>query len=165
MAVDLSEYVDVLRREITPPGGVSPLTDDQLTGYLADALWEARLDGFLSDYSADPDGVVTPDISRDLIALLVVYAGIKILRNQILNTNTAFKAKAGPVEFETENSATMLVEMLRQLKAVKDRLLDAENSYGMTTVQLVDGFTVRNLGYTDLALALDGIGPLAIGGS
>lgn len=151
MSVDLSDYTDVLRREISPPGSTvfAGVGDDVLTGYLSDALWEARLDGFVTGYKADPDGIVTPeddnapDITRDLIALLVIYAGIRILRNQILNTNTRFVAKAGPVEYETENSATMLVEMLKQLKSIKDRLLFQEQGYGMTTVQLVDGYTVR----------------------
>jgi hypothetical protein len=32
-----------------------------------------------------------------------------------------------------------------QLKAVKDRLFDMENGYGMTTVQLVDGYSVRQI--------------------
>ena len=70
------------------------------------------------------------------------YAGIKVLRNRILNMSVAFRAKAGPVEFEQQNSANMLSEMLRQLKATKDRIiedLDAQAS----DVLVLDAYSTR----------------------
>lgn len=131
MAVDLGDFIETLQREVNPPGATifTAATEDDWLGYLADAFWEARLDGFLEKWSADSDGVVTPardggeDLPRELVALVVVYAGIRILRNQIMNTNTNFRAKAGPVEFERQNSATMLAEMLKQLRETKNRLI------------------------------------------
>lgn len=151
MAVDLSDYVDSLRREITPLGSdiFSTVNATALTGYLSDAFWEARLDGFMTNYVADEDGVVTPtsgttDLDRRYVALVVLYAGIKILRNRILNMNTSFRAKAGPVEFEQQNSATMLAEMLKQLRATKDRILEElDDAEAMTTVLYLDAFSVR----------------------
>lgn len=154
MSVDLSNYVETLKREVTPPGSTlfADVGEDTWIGYLADAFWEARLDGFLSSWEASEDGIVTPsevggdDMPRDSVALVVLYAGIKVLRNRILNINTGFRAKAGPVEYETQNSATVLAEMLKQLQGVKDRLLkardDALNVNGTTTL-LVDGYSVR----------------------
>lgn len=151
MAVDLSEYVDSLRREITPLGTdpFSSVTSAQLTGYLADAFWEARLDGFMANYVADEDGVITnttiggADLDRRYVALVVLYAGIKVLRNRILNTSTSFRAKAGPVEFEQENSATMLAEMLKQLRATKDRILEELDEDTETAALVIDAFSVR----------------------
>lgn len=131
MAVDLSDYTDALKREINPPGVdlFSSMTPAQLTAYLSDAFWEASLDGFINSWTCDEDGLVTPlatggpEFSREGVSLVILYAGIRMLRNKILNTNTQFSAKAGPVEFQQQNSATMLVEMLKQLSATKTRLL------------------------------------------
>lgn len=130
MPVDLEDFVPSLLREVNPPG-VQEFTEastTDFTGYLSDAFWEARLDGFLSEFT-EADGVITPltdggdEIDREETTLIIIYAGCKILRNKILNTNTTFRAKAGPVEFETQNSATMLVEVLKELQKTKDLLL------------------------------------------
>lgn len=130
--VDLSEFVPSLRREVTPPGTdlFPDANDDIFVGYLSDAFWEARLDGFVQKWSCDEDGIVEPldgiddDLPRELVGLLVLYAGIKILRNRIMNLNTAFRAKAGPVNYEVENSANLLTEMLKQLAARRKELLE-----------------------------------------
>jgi hypothetical protein len=141
MAVDLLDFVDTMRREITPLGTAlfADITNTALVGYMADAFWEARMDGFFPGFSADEDGVITntdltKNISRSSIALIIVYAGIRILRNRILNTQTAFRAKAGPVEFETQSSATMLAEMLKQLRDTKDRLIQNDQGALVGTV-------------------------------
>ena len=147
MAVELSEYVDVLRREVTPPGGsqFAGVSDDVFTGYLADAVWEARLDGFLEGWAADEDGTIQPigdkEFPREHVALLVLYSGIRILRLRILNTNTKFSAKAGPAEFSQEQSANAVTEMLKNLNEVKDRLLDM--AVEPTSTYLTDGYSVR----------------------
>lgn len=152
MAVDLSDYVDVLRREITPPGSTlfADVTDDTLTSYLADAFWEARLDGLLSSWESTDDGIVSPvggasELPRDRVALIVLYASIRMLRNHVLNLGTKFRAVAGPVEFETQNSANLLTDMLSQLKDTKNRLLDKEGElWGNTTTYVTDAYSVRN---------------------
>lgn len=153
MAVDLSDFTDVLRREITPPGTTlfAAVTDAELTSYLADAFWEARLDGLLDSWSSDEDGLVTSessggaDLPRDRVALIVLYAGIRMLRNHLMNVGTHFRAVAGPVEFETKNSANLLTDMLAQLKETKHRLLDKEGElWGNTSVYVTDGYSVRN---------------------
>lgn len=151
MAVDLSEFVPSLRREVTPPGNdlFQGVNDDVFTGYLADAFWEARLDGFGSQWTCDIDGIVTPieaggdEFPRPLTGLVILYAGIKILRNRILNINTAFRAQAGPVNYEVENSANLLTEMLKQLAARRAELLE-EVKLAPTPTFYIDGYTARN---------------------
>lgn len=151
MAVDLSDYVSSLRREVTPLGSdlFSGVTDAQWTAYLTDSFWEARLDGFLQAWTADEDGLVLPvapnttDLPREQIAAIVIYAGVRVLRNRILNLNTSFRSKAGPVEYEVQNSATMLVEMLKQLKAAKDRLLEARDNSESTQTLYLDAVASR----------------------
>lgn len=148
MAVDLSDYIGTLKRQVIPPGSTlfSTVTNTQWLAYLSDAFWEARLDGFLVGY-VEADGEVTPvdptaaDLDRKYIALIALYAGITILRNQILNTRTQLRAKAGPVEFEQQNSATTLAEMLKQLRATKDRILDDLRDETATLV--LDAYSTR----------------------
>lgn len=155
MAVDLSEYVDALKRAVTPIGGsVATATDAVWVGYLVDAFWEARLDGFLVGYESDEDGVVTPtdpdtpDLDRRWVSLVILYASLRGLSMQIINTQK-IRAKGGPVEFEMESSANVLTEMLKQLAASKKRLLELLGSESEasdeTNVMLVDAFSVRAL--------------------
>lgn len=153
MAVDLDDYVPSLQREVNPPGtAIFDVSDDVWVGYLTDAFWEARMDGFMAGYTCDEDGSVTPlagggaDLPRQYVALIVLYAGVRILRTQILNTKTLFRAKAGPTEFEQQNSATMLAEMLKQLAAAKQQLIDQIQDvtpvYGWDAVvkRVLDGY-------------------------
>lgn len=152
MAIDLSDeqFIDSLRREVTPLGTTLFATVDEDTwlGYLTDAFWEARLDGFMIGYSADEEGIIEPvngvELGRQWVALIILYAGIKVLRNRILNTKTGFRAKAGPVEYEEQQSATMLAEMLKQLAETKKRILDElEEQSWATTVGYFDAYTAR----------------------
>lgn len=150
MAVDLGDYIPSLKREVTPPGSdlFSGVDDATWRGYLADAFWESRLDGFLGGFTSDESGLVTAtdggdDITRDLVGLVILYAGIKVLRNRIMNLDTSFRTQAGPVEFEVQKSANLLTEMLKQLKEHKDRILDDVN-LGPTETYYFDGYTQRN---------------------
>lgn len=151
MSVDLTEYAGVLARAVTPMGSeVSPPISNAIWGeLLIDAFWRARLDGFLTDFTMDDDGSIAPisgtdDISRQWISLVVTYAAIGIISSRILATNTSFRAKAGPAEFEVQNSATVLAEMLKQLRAEKDRLMeDILSGRGATSVLLIDAYSVR----------------------
>lgn len=166
MSVDLSDYVDALRREISPPGSTtfSSVGDDVMAGYLADAFWEVRLDGFMEPYSCDSAGIILPindpqvtagatdytptaydpkrDIARSEIALICLYAGIKIIRNRLMEQASRFRAKAGPVEFERDYSANLLVEMLKELQNTRTRLLFLR-TYN-ADVELIDAFSARS---------------------
>lgn len=180
MAVDLSDYVDTVRREVTPPGSTlfGAVSDDVFVGYLCDAFWEVTLDGFFGTaqkvdssgtipsalFSCDSSGIVLPasdpevlagndsytagsynptvDMNRSEIALVCLYAGIKIIRNQLMSQSTKTRAKAGPVEFEQDFSANLLVEMLKELQDVRQRLLWLR-TYNQD-VSLVDAFSARS---------------------
>lgn len=180
MAVDLSDYVDVLRREVTPPGSTtfSTVSDEVFVGYLCDAFWEVTLDGFLGTastsgstglvpvaaYSCDSSGIVLPqsdpqvvagessysptpfdptaDMNRSEIGLVCLYAGIKIIRNKLLEMNTRSRAKAGPVEYEADYSANLMIEMLKELQTVRQRLLWLRTFN--QDVSLIDAFSARS---------------------
>jgi hypothetical protein len=60
---DLSNYTANLQREVMDPSTpatsqFTDLTDDDWLGHLADAFWEARLDGVLKGYTCDDNGII-----------------------------------------------------------------------------------------------------------
>ena len=120
MAVDLGDLIESLKREVTAPGALAPGSDDDYLGHLQDAFWHARLRGAFAGYE-EADAIVTPingttDLPREQQQLIVLTAGLRIVRAALRNANTMFRAQAGPVEFETQQSAQTLKELLVQLE-------------------------------------------------
>lgn len=152
MAVDLGDLVETLRREVSQPGAETTTfpeaNDDTFLGHLQDAFWEARLDGMLQGYD-ETDGTVTPedvedeDLSRDLQQLVVLYAGIRIIRNQLLAMNTSFRAKAGAVEYETGKSAAVLKGILDELQRRRNTVLTRLSDLGAIEDAYIDAVIGR----------------------
>lgn len=129
MAVDLGDLVESVQREVNPPGGTifPDATEDDYLGFLQDAFWETTLDGLIEGYT-EADGLVTPtdgdtDLSREMQQLVVIYAGFKMLKNYLTNVNTTFRAVAGPVEFETQQSAALLTQLMKDLMERRNSIL------------------------------------------
>jgi len=153
MALELEEFIPSLVREVNPPGTprFENVSNDQWLGYLTDAFWEARLDGFMPNYTCDEDGVVehlhdpndpAKEFPRYLVGLIVLYAGIRVLRNSILNTSQSFSATAGPVQYSTQNSATVLAELLKMLQERRKELLEEVQNLPTPTFYF-DAYTQR----------------------
>lgn len=127
---DLSDLIPDLKSEMSAPGlDLFPAgTNAQWLSQLRNAFWEAWLDGFMGGYSVDDDGIVTPDddsgvvLGRGTQQLIIFYAYVRILKSQLLNLKTTFRAKAGPVEYETQQAASVL-------KALLDDAIDRRNVY------------------------------------
>lgn len=160
------DLVEPLKREIAVPGtfdGAFPdTTDDDLVASLADALGEAQLDGFFQTTTVDVDAdyEVTPDLSGAAGALLVIYAGSRILRAQLRALTSNQRYKAGNVEYETSRPANMLRDELALLAGRKKDLLTVARSSGRTIYQL-DAYLGRS--QTDWA-ALGAFHPYELGG-
>lgn len=157
MSVDLSDLIPSILREVQPPGTDSypNASDDDWLGQLEDAFWEAKLFGFFDNYS-EADGLVSPiaptteELGRDWQQLLVLFAGIRATRMKLINTNTSLRAKAGPVEFETQTSANTLTLALKQLQdKVNILLANLEDSIiGSSATYYINGLTDRSLSLT-----------------
>jgi hypothetical protein len=146
MSVDLANLTENLQNEVQSPGGTqfADATDDDYLGYLINSFWEIRLYGFLMGFEEDsaarggpPEfgvGIVTPlgvdptyddpfgysidqDLPRELQQLIVLWSAWKITLTNMASLNTTFRAKAGPVEYETQQAASVLTAVLDQLKA------------------------------------------------
>lgn len=123
MAVDTDELVASLKREVSPPGtNLFPnATNPEWLGYLKDGFWEAVLFKVISGYTIDGADRIVPtsgstDLDRGTQQAIVLYAGWRILLSEMRNLKSQFKAQAGPVLFETQRAASVLAEILRQVK-------------------------------------------------
>ncbi len=150
MAVDLAdELVEAVKREVNPPGiDMFPTADDDdWLGQLRDSFWEAKLYGFFEGYT-ESDGVIAPitgstDMGRDQQALIVLFAGGRVIRNELKNTNTSFRAQAGSVEFEVQNSANLLIAILKDIRSKIDLALGALGALNSTTTTYIDALVGR----------------------
>lgn len=146
---DLADLAEAFKREVAIPGtfltAYPSVSDDDIAGALMDAFSEAQLDGFFGSLDLDVDaGEVTPDLSNAGAALVVMYAGMRMVRQQIRATKTRYKA--GPVELE--QSAGALTEELKFLERRKTQLLQnaIRAGRGVGSVFTLDAYAVRAMG-------------------
>lgn len=124
--VDLTES---LKRAVAVPGTFSTVfpstTDTNLVETLADAFAEAQLDGFLSTFELDlvTSEVGPTDLTLAQQALVVLYAGSRILFVELMNRKSLSRYKAGPVEFEQEQGTLILRGLLDAITDRKKALL------------------------------------------
>ena len=152
MAIDLGDLVESLQREVSPPGtNLFPdAVDDDYFGHLQDSFWEVKLDGIeaFANYT-ESGGLVSPisgtsELTRDLQQLIVLYGGIRIVRNAMRNINTLFRTKAGPVEYETQQSAQVLKSILDELAARRNFILNRLSDIGAVDTSYVDMVVQRD---------------------
>lgn len=167
MAIDIEDLVPSLRRMVNPPGSelFPGATTGTLAGYLSDAFWTAKLDGFFGGYIEEPEGFIAPengtgdDLPRDWQQLIVFYAGMQIVENELRAKNTMFRVQAGPVEYETQNSATLLREHLKALHDRRTYLLELLSSKYNISPGYVDMIAARYNSMVDGLVSFDsGIG-------
>lgn len=151
MAVDLGDLIEDLQSEVNPPGSTLVPTDDEdaWLSNLRNAFWQARLEGMLPGYQ-EASGSITPisptgsDLGRELQQLIIIYAGIRIIRNTIRGINTQFRASAGPVTFETQQSAQVLKGILDDLFEEKKLILLRLSDVGKVPTVYIDSVIARD---------------------
>jgi len=153
MAVDLGDLTELLLAEVDAPGENSfpDATDDDWLNNLRSAYWEIVLDGIIPPNKyTESDGIITPtdpdgeDLARDLQQLVVFYAGVRIIRNKLRVMNTTFRSKAGPVEFETQQSANVLRAILDELVRKRNIVLERLSDMGVADTHYIDMVLERN---------------------
>lgn len=140
--VDITELIPNLEASLTIPGQVSPYdaaTDTEWTVKLQNAFWRAVIDGVITGYSIDEDGIIKPDVtsgpalSRDLQQIVVIYAAINIIQATMLQLKTSFRAKAGSVEYETSQASQVLTGLLNMFKEEKQIILERLSDIGSSS--------------------------------
>lgn len=155
MSIDIAELIPSAKREVGVPGAdlFPAATDDEWQGYLSDALWQATLDGVITGFTSDGE-VITPnsgttDLTGAQQQMVILYAAMKAIRNKMLTTLSVFRAKAGPVEYETQQAATVLKAILDQLNRDRDILLARLSDLGTSEVGYIDMVGQRGLSIVD----------------
>jgi hypothetical protein len=146
---DLNDLVEPLKRELAPPGEFEtqyPSSDDDtLANTLMDAFAQAQLDGYFQDNVLDLDtGVVSPDLSAAGGALIVIYAGMQIIRAKLRAMNLSERYVAGSAEYEVRRSAQVLSDELEYLATRRDQILTQSRSANAVT-HVMDAYITRQL--------------------
>ena len=152
MAVDIADLIEPLKRDVNPPGSnlFPGSTDDDWLGRLQDAFWDAHLHSeLLANYRVDDDGAIEPlsgteELSRPLQQLVVAWAAYRVVRTLLLNIKTQFRAQAGPVEYETQQSAQLLRDLLKDRQEDLKRVIDLISNQDQTAVYYFDAVIARD---------------------
>jgi hypothetical protein len=157
MIDDLRDLTDSLRNLVARPGTFTDTfpetTDDDLVAVLLDGFAEAHLEGLMTTVDADEDGLFDTEITRGQGALIVLLAGVRFLRGQLVNTTSHRRYEAGGAVFEEDTPVALLRDILKDLVAQKDRLIgdlvDAETAgAGARIFVMADQAYIRLTGYS-----------------
>lgn len=150
---NLADAVEALKRYVAVPGTFATVftetTDDDLAGSLLDGFAECQLDGFFVRPAvvATDDGVITPDLSRGQTALVVLYAATRIISTQLLNLKNRTRYEAKGLIAESEQSASILVALLKDLTARKALIVLRQTLAGASAAfTMADGYFVKAVG-------------------
>lgn len=150
---DLADYTESLRNVVARPGTFADLfpetTDDGLVLVLQDALAECHLEQTLLTCTSDANGLVRPTLTSGQAALVVLYAGVRLIRAELFNRVTSAKYVAGPVSAETTYATNILRDIMKALQAQKDRVTSAQAVSGANAAfYMADQYVRRDIGMT-----------------
>lgn len=157
--MELASLAPSLKRALAAPGEFETFfpeaTDTDLAATLADAVAECQLDGLLGSVSLNlASETVTPDLSAAQQALVVLYGMSRVLTARVANLQNRTKYVAGNVEAETEQSASVLVELLRETKDRKKRLLEEAKAGNMAgAFAMVDMYIAKSIDFSSTDVA------------
>lgn len=156
-AVDLADLIEDLVYSMSPPGvdAFSNVSEDEWVSRLRDGFWNAFLYGLFSDYN-EVDGVVThrtdptQTFPREYQQIVILFTGINSLNRQLAIANTGSRYKAGSVEYEVQQSASLLNAILANFEKQRDFIVDQiQNGNYFGGVFVMDAFHGRQQGYRD----------------
>jgi hypothetical protein len=124
---DLTELTDSVRNLVARPGtfeDLFPETGEQsIVSLLLDGLAEVQLEGLLLDVTYDPDGLLDKDITPAQGSLVALFAGIRLLRAELLNRVMHARYEAGSAVYEEDYNVTLYNQILKDLAGQKDRIV------------------------------------------
>lgn len=156
---DFGDYVDSLRAILARPGTFSDLfpetNDDGLIQLLRDGLAECNMEQLLVGYVSNINGIVRPEMPPGAAAMVVLFAGVRLVRSEILNRITSTKYVAGPVSAEQNYSTNILRDVAKQLEAQKLALIKVySTSSAGAQFYMADAFIANLTKVTDNGIPL-----------
>jgi hypothetical protein len=154
-SIDLEDLVPDIKTEVNYPGSDAfPNSSDvEWKSHLRSGFWDAVMDGTIIGYE-ESDGIVTPKsgdtaLDREFQQLIIFYAGMRIIRNQLLQMKTMSKYKAGPVEYEVQQSAQVLKGVLDMLTERRNIILTRLSDIGSSKTTYIDMVISRDIALND----------------
>lgn len=155
---DLTPLVASLKRFVAVPGGFDAFfpdtTDDDIGGALADGFARAQLDGFFlagshNAHVLDIDTLaVSPPLALPEGALVVLYAGKRLVQTQLINVKTMIKYEAKGLIYETQQAASVLTELLKEYTVeLKELVQIARRAGASRAFVMADAYFIRATGY------------------
>jgi hypothetical protein len=156
---DFGDYVDSLRGMLARPGTFAALfpetNDDGLIQLLRDGLAEANMEQLLVGYTSDANGIVRPPMAPGAVAMVVLFAGVRLVRSEILNRVTSTKYVAGPVSAEQSYSTNILRDVAKALETQKTTLINLyRSSSAGVDFYMADAFIANLTHITDNGVGL-----------
>jgi hypothetical protein len=146
--VDLANYTTSVQNILARPGTFTTLfpetTSDDLVALLQDGLAECHLEFTLLGFESDDNGLVRPTMTSGQIALVILYAGIRMMRGELLNRVTSSKYTAGPVTAEISYSTNVLRDIIKDLEAQKVFITRLYASSGANSFFQMDDAYIAN---------------------
>jgi len=131
---ELADLVPSLRNVVARPGTFADFfpetTEDDLIAVLVDGLAECHMEGLLLRYEADEAGTLTPALTSGQGALVLLFAGVRLIRAELFNRATSRKYVASSASFEEIQATNILRDIMRELKEQKARVVDAQATGG-----------------------------------
>lgn len=150
---DLADSVPSLKNVLARPGTFGTLfpetTDDDLVLVLQDGLAEAHLEGLLLANTDDGNGLVTPDLTSGERALVLLFAGLRLIRSELMNRPLSRKYVAGPASTEETQATNVLRDIMRAMQAQKDQVVKAMSTTlggGGEIFAMADAYVTRIIG-------------------
>lgn len=145
---DLADLVEAYKREVALPGTFTTafptITDEHIAAALGDAFGEAQMDGFFGSMELDTDGwTIAPDLSTAGAAVVIMYAGMRVVRQQIRAMKSAVTYEAGIVKYAIQQSASALGEDLKQLERRRNQVIANARRGAGTSVFMIEGYVAR----------------------
>ncbi len=159
MGTLIDDLIPMFNREINIPGDeqLPSVSAGQKIGYIEDGFWDARLSGMLATFTvADGVDLVPPgitgklyftddsskakDLEKQFWMMIVIIAGLRLLKLKIMDLAVNFTAEAGPVSYEQQASATVLRAILANLQGrVQELKGQYSEEFGTDLFILMDG--------------------------
>ena len=149
---EMDEAVPSLRNLVARPGTFATFypetTEDDLIQVLVDALAECHLEGLLLSHHSDEFGTLDNRMTSGQAACVILFAAARFVRAELINRHGSVTYKAGSAEYSTSQSANVLRDILADLRAQRQRVIDTGGNGGnySSAFYMADQYLARTVG-------------------
>lgn len=151
-SVDLDDLIPDLVTELKTPGSTvyDGVSDEEWLSRLRNAFWDAHTNGFMNGWTESEGAVLklgdpsASAMTRDQQHIIIIHAGMAVLRSELRQLNTMSSYQAGSVKYETQKSAQVLKGLLddmgNRLGYLLQRLADTGQG---TDIHYINAYVAR----------------------